>query len=93
MTAAPTATDRVRIANEGSHPITLVVAPAALEQLLAPGAAAVVEARGPAGPGAGLLVERTCDTAAVWTWAGARARILADDGRVLASEEGAGGRV
>ena len=92
MTAtAPTATDRVRVANDAGHPITLVVAPAALERLLAPGAAAVVEAHGPAGPVAGLLVERTCDTAVVWTWAGARARILADDGRVLASEDGAAG--
>jgi len=76
-------TDRAHVANDGAHPVTLIIQPWAAERVLAPGAEVVVEANGPAGTHAELLVERTCDTAVVWTWPGATARVLARDGRVL----------
>jgi hypothetical protein len=81
--SAPRATDRAFVANDAGHAVTLVMAPWATEHVLAPGDAVVVEAEGPAGAHAELLVERTCDTAVVWAWAGADARLLACDGRVL----------
>jgi hypothetical protein len=76
-------TDRALVANDAGHPVTLVMAPWAIEHVLAPGDAVVVVAEGPAGAHAELLVERTCDTVVVWAWAGADACLLASDGRVL----------
>jgi hypothetical protein len=81
--SVPRVTDRAFVANDTSHPVTLIMEPWATEHVLTPGDAAVVEAEGPAGAHAELLVERTCDTAVVWAWAGADARLLARDGRVL----------
>lgn len=83
-------TDRAYVSNDSNHPITVIVSPSALEHLLAPGGTVIVEAVGPAHPGADLLVERTCDTAVVSTWAGAGARLLALDGSVLADEATSG---
>ena len=81
--SVPRVTDRALVANDASHPVTLIMAPWAIEHVLTPGDAVVVEAEGPAGAHAELLVERTCDTAVVWAWAGANARLLACDGRIL----------
>jgi hypothetical protein len=79
----PRVTDRALVANDAGHPVTLIMAPWAIEDVLAPGDAVVVVAEGPAGAHAELLVERTCDTVVVWAWAGADASLLACDGRVL----------
>jgi hypothetical protein len=81
--SVPRVTDRALVANDASHPVTVIMAPWATEHVLAPGDAVVVEAEGPPGAHAELLVERTCDTAVVWAWTGADARLLARDGRVL----------
>jgi hypothetical protein len=81
--ATDRATDRATIANDGSHALTLILAPGGSERLLHPGQAVIVEAEGPAGSHAELLVERTCDIVSVWAWPGADVRLLAADGRVL----------
>ena len=77
------ATDRATIVNDGARAVTVILAPASREHLLLPGEAVVVEAEGPPGSGAGLLVERACDVAVAWGWPGADLRLLAPDGRVL----------
>jgi hypothetical protein len=74
---------RAPIANDGAHAMTVILAPGARERLLAPGETAVVEARGPAGDHAELLVERTCDTVVAWAWPGAEMRLLGADGGAL----------
>lgn len=76
-------TDRAHVANDGAQALTLIIHPWAIERVLAPDGELIVEAEGPAGPHAELLVERTCDTAVVWTWPGATARLLTPDGRVV----------
>ena len=73
------ASDRVRVVNDGGRPLTLLLAPQARERLLAPGESVVVEAEGPVGSHAELLVERTCDTVTVWGWPGADLRLRPDD--------------
>ena len=75
--------ERALLANDAARPLTVILAPWATEHVLAPDAAAGVEAEGPAGDRAELLVERTCDTAVVSAWAGADARLLTPDGLVL----------
>ena len=80
--------ERALLANDAARPLTVILAPWATEHVLAPDAAVVVVAEGPAGDRAGLLVERTCDTATVWAWAGADARLLAPDGSVLVDWSG-----
>lgn len=73
--AAGQAHDLARIINDGAHPLTVIVAPAGGEHVLAPGDAITVTANGPAGPRAELLVERSCDFALVSAWPGATVRV------------------
>ena len=84
-------TDRAAIANEGGRALTVILAPSSREYRLLPGAAVVVEAEGPAGDRAELLVERTCDTVVAWAWPGADLRLLAPDGRRLMDWEASPG--
>lgn len=70
--------DRARITNDGAQPLTVIVAPAGVEHVLAPGDAITVTARGPAGAGAELLVERSCDFALVSAWPGATVHVEPD---------------
>lgn len=77
------AVSQASVANDGSQPLTVILAPWAREHLLRPGDAVTVEGRGPAGSQAELLIERTCDTVVAWGWPGSELRLLARDGRVL----------
>jgi hypothetical protein len=81
--------DHAHVANDGAHPLTLILQPWMVEHLLVPGAAVVIDAHGPPGSHAELLVERTCDTATVWAWPGAGVRVTTPDGRVLIDRTGA----
>ncbi len=87
MSQQPEIRKRVVVENTTGHPLTLVLEPWANEYPMAPGDQYVIEGEG-SSEDAEFYTEVADDYYVVWAWEGSDARVLREDGSVVADWTG-----